>query len=399
MKQRLLICFYTSNYEDILEKGVAKEYENFLEAGFFNKVIFVCPIARRSLSTNHTNNVEIRQIGWHSDRLNTHLNLLLKYPIFFLRLLWFTFALLIETLLLKRHYSVIFRSTDPFFVGTYAWLVSFICRVPLVVSIHSNYDFTDQFLEAGSRIKLQLRFVIQKFVLTQSTLILVIRKNIGDNISLQAPKLKRKIRLIPHGVDTLTIDRISNHSLDPTKNSVTISFVGRLSPENFVYDIVLLGAMLRDIGLISFEILIVGDGPLKDELATKIKRANLHDKIKLVGFLGFEEVIKIRKRSISFVPMGGMSLLEAMASKSATIAYDIDWHNEIIESGVNGYLVSQADLASAAKLVVALAQEPSARVIVGDRAHRTITEGYSRISSINHKIAHYKEILSLKNEN
>jgi glycosyltransferase involved in cell wall biosynthesis len=235
--------------------------------------------------------------------------------------------------------------------------------------------------------------------LTQSTLILVIRKNIGDNISLQAPKLKRKIRLIPHGVDTLTIDRISNHSLDPTKNSVTISFVGRLSPENFVYDIVLLGAMLRDIGLISFEILIVGDGPLKDELATKIKRANLHDKIKLVGFLGFEEVIKIRKRSISFVPMGGMSLLEAMASKSATIAYDIDWHNEIIESGVNGYLVSQADLASAAKLVVALAQEPSARVIVGDRAHRTITEGYSRISSINHKIAHYKEILSLKNEN
>ena len=399
MKQRLLICFYTSNYEDILEKGVAKEYENFLEAGFFNKVIFVCPIARRSLSTNHTNNVEIRQIGWHSDRLNTHLNLLLKYPIFFLRLLWFTFALLIETLLLKRHYSVIFRSTDPFFVGTYAWLVSFICRVPLVVSIHSNYDFTDQFLEAGSRIKLQLRFVIQKFVLTQSTLILVIRKNIGDNISLQAPKLKRKIRLIPHGVDTLTIDRISNHSLDPTKNSVTISFVGRLSPENFVYDIVLLGAMLRDIGLISFEILIVGDGPLKDELATKIKRANLHDKIKLVGFLGFEEVIKIRKRSISFVPMGGMSLLEAMASKSATIAYDIDWHNEIIESGVNGYLVSQADLASAAKLVVALAQEPSARVIVGDRAHRTITECYSRISSINHKIAHYKEILSLKNEN
>ena len=93
---------------------------------------------------------------------------------------------------------------------------------------------------------------------------------------------------------------------------------------------------------------IAGDGPEMDRLKALVSATSqLSDAIILLGFIPRSEAIALRLiASVNLVPMGGYSLIEAVASGRPTVSYDIEWHSELIEDCVTGRLVREHDTAA-----------------------------------------------------
>jgi len=99
-------------------------------------------------------------------------------------------------------------------------------------------------------------------------------------------------------------------------------------------------------------------GPVRDQnyFDTNIK-PNLNDKIQYVGELNFEQKVAYYQKAKAFVFTAkppeafGLVAVEALACGTPVIAYDVGAMSEIIENGLNGYIVksgSVEDIAIAA---------------------------------------------------
>jgi glycosyltransferase involved in cell wall biosynthesis len=93
-------------------------------------------------------------------------------------------------------------------------------------------------------------------------------------------------------------------------------------------------------------LLISNDGPYKERLVEELKAKNISHKTRLIGRLDQDELLKIFAISDIFILPSdeeGMShsLLEAMASKTACLAFDVGSNKEMLE-GVTSECVAQA---------------------------------------------------------
>ena len=161
MKKKLLYCFYTSNFEDIEKKGVIDEYNEFLEGDFFDRVIFICPVARKSKKITLSPKINIYQVGWKLEKYPKLIQNIFKYPYYLLRLLSFLYFLIFQIKKYKKNSSIILRTTDPFYVGLICLIVSKITALPFVLSVHSNYDLTDKAFKRKNKLKIFFRNIIR----------------------------------------------------------------------------------------------------------------------------------------------------------------------------------------------------------------------------------------------
>jgi glycosyltransferase involved in cell wall biosynthesis len=99
----------------------------------------------------------------------------------------------------------------------------------------------------------------------------------------------------------------------------------------------------------SLMLVIVGDGPSLEDLRFKIEDLRLNENVKLVGVIEHDKLPLYFKATDVFVlnsSYEGLShvLLEAMAYKTPIIATNVGGNPELIEDGVNGFLVKRGDL-------------------------------------------------------
>ena len=106
--------------------------------------------------------------------------------------------------------------------------------------------------------------------------------------------------------------------------------------------------------------LIAGDGPLKEYLSSKYP---LHH-INFLGSLDSKSLaILMASADVALVPLGGSALVELALAETPIVAYDVDWHSEIIRDGA-GVLVPFRDWR-------AMADEASKLLADRDRAKET----------------------------
>ena len=89
-------------------------------------------------------------------------------------------------------------------------------------------------------------------------------------------------------------------------------------------------------------LLIAGNGPEKKRLEDEITSLNLQDNIRLIGYVtNLQDYQHVADVSISCSHREGMPLniIEAMLSKTPVVATHNRGHNELIDSGVTGFLV------------------------------------------------------------
>ena len=149
------------------------------------------------------------------------------------------------------------------------------------------------------------------------------------------------IEVIHNGVDL--------RELDPGKLEVQspprIIFAGRLMKQKNPLQIIKTLAKLQDL---PWECILLGDGPLREEVEEEISRYNLQDRIALPGWVTPKEVIELfRKSDILFMPSLSEGLpvvgVQALAMGLAMVVSNIGGFLDLVNEGENGFLINEND--------------------------------------------------------
>lgn len=143
----------------------------------------------------------------------------------------------------------------------------------------------------------------------------------------------RNSKIILHGI------KISDFSYSAVSDNYFF-WMSRISPEKRVEDAI---SFAKKTG----HNLIIA-GPIRNqEYYDRIVKPNLNEKIKYVGELNFKQKVKYYQKAKAFLFTAkppeafGLVVIEALACGTPVIAYDIGAMSEIINDGVNGFLVEE----------------------------------------------------------
>ncbi len=163
------------------------------------------------------------------------------------------------------------------------------------------------------------------------------------------------------------------------KNNYNVLFVGRLEKFKGVEFIIKAIPAIIKI-LPQTTLTIIGDGPYKNELINLTKTLHIEDCIQFKGWIENKELgTYYSKASIVVAPSTvpeafGLVILEAMSMGRPVIATNVGAIPEIIDNGVNGYLVEPNNSEQIAEKVIKLFLEENLLTELGRNARKKAEE-------------------------
>jgi len=117
--------------------------------------------------------------------------------------------------------------------------------------------------------------------------------------------------------------------------------------------------------------LIIGEGPISESILGKIKEFGLDDKVKLLGRKSYHDTIRYyRAADILLHPARhegyGLVALESLAAGTPVVATNVGGLKDVIENGVNGFLVDM-DSKTLAERTIELLLKEDLRRKMGER--------------------------------
>jgi glycosyltransferase involved in cell wall biosynthesis len=145
--------------------------------------------------------------------------------------------------------------------------------------------------------------------------------------------------------------------------------------------------------------LLVGDGELRPAIELQIKELKLESHIVLTGFrndvprlLAAMDIVVLS----SHLEGLGTSLLDAMAMARPVVATRVGGIPEMVEDGVNGYLVPPRDPAALAEALITLINRPDERKRLGQAGRTRMLQKFSAEAMVVATEAVYRKILESK---
>lgn len=148
------------------------------------------------------------------------------------------------------------------------------------------------------------------------------------------------LHVVRCGVDRGFLDAPAS----PPPNVARIACVARLSPEKGVEVLAsALGLLARD--GVSFELALVGDGPLRGAIEAQLARAGIADCVRWLGWgdaaVVRREVLASRALVVPSLSEGlPVVIMEALALRRPVVATAVGAVPELVENGVTGWLVA-----------------------------------------------------------
>ncbi len=172
--------------------------------------------------------------------------------------------------------------------------------------------------------------------------------------------------VIPNGVET---DRFQPMSRLPNAK-VKILFIGRLIPRKGFQRIIRALPKVRTVAQAPFEVEVVGTGASRVQLDEEAERRGVSDLIRYLGTIPYDRLEKAYQYADIFVLTSlseGMPsvILEAMGCGLPVVASDVGGNNELVEEGVNGYLIRGDDVEKLAEKLAALINDAGLRQRLG----------------------------------
>ena len=170
----------------------------------------------------------------------------------------------------------------------------------------------------------------------------------------------RKIHVVHCGLD----ETFLSAPLLPSSDGKRFVNVGRLSEQKGQLLLVEAAAMLQEQGH-DFELVIVGDGPLRGAIEQRIEHLSLGTRVRVTGFLSNrgvrQELLAARALVLpSFAEGLPVAIMEALALGRPVISTYIAGIPELVQPGVNGWLVPPGAVAPLADAMAAvLTADPS----------------------------------------
>lgn len=131
----------------------------------------------------------------------------------------------------------------------------------------------------------------------------------------------------------------------------------------------------------AFNLIIGGEGRLREELETKIKALDLEKEVHLSGFV--KEPLEFLAQADVFVLPSlwegfGYVLAEAALCKKPIIAFDISSNPELVLHGKTGYLVPKNDINAFAKAIINIYQNPDLGGQMGELGFKHVVGNFEK---------------------
>jgi glycosyltransferase involved in cell wall biosynthesis len=273
-------------------------------------------------------------------------------------------------------------------------------NIPVVFTNHTRYDLLaqaylpilpDTIGDAALKAYLSPFYRACDLVIVPSP---SMRQVLEEHFGLVTP-----VEVIPNGLD-LTPYRADIQPIDRSlfgfsTNDVVSIYVGRLSPEKN------LSLLLRAFYGVAMtydhvRLLVVGDGPERENLEAQVKHMNIGRKVYFTGMVEYKEIPGYLATSDIFVTPSsaetfGLSTVEAMAAGLPTLGIDAPGTGDIIEDGITG-LVTTDDLAVFTAKLVLLSTNHELRKVMGRQAVQE-SKNYDIQTTTSILVQHYQQLV------
>ena len=252
---------------------------------------------------------------------------------------------------LKDCNVVAVRGEDPRLNGFYAWMWAKKFNVPLAIGVWGN-PARIRALTGKPLLKKLFRYrvieeVFERIILSRANIVMA--QNLENmQYALDRGVAQDKTRITPLG---LGIDIL--HFQEPGTVSTLPPLIGFELPDKFLICV----SRLEELKMVdhaikafayasqndpSIHLLILGEGSQKENLQRLTEELNIKSKVHFLGSVSQVEIREIAMRAVlNLAPLCGRSLLEVSLSGCPSVAYDIDWHSELITDGLDGFLVKK----------------------------------------------------------
>lgn len=209
-----------------------------------------------------------------------------------------------------------------------------------------------------------------------------------------------KLVSIPNGIEPLpppSIDRAALLArLGFPPDAFVVVYVGRLADQKRVNDMIWAVELLRQVRP-QLRLVLVGDGPARDNLERLARDIQAHEHVRFVGRQDdVENWLNLANAFWLASGFEGMSnsLMEAMSAGKACVVSDIPPNRELVAQGRTGFLAPLRDTAAMVQFTRRLIDEPGLAGQLGDAARRRMVEDFSVARMRERHIALYREVVA-----
>jgi glycosyltransferase involved in cell wall biosynthesis len=185
----------------------------------------------------------------------------------------------------------------------------------------------------------------------------------------------KKVHVVRCGVDAAFLAA----GPQPIADTPRLVCVGRLAPQKGQLLILDAVAALAAEG-VPFEVVLAGDGPLRDAIERRSRELALDGRVRITGWISNDDVRRelLAARAMllpSFAEGLPVVLMESLALGRPAITTFVAGIPELIEDGVNGWLIPAGSLAAMTRAIRrALATQPDALAAMGQAGARAVAE-------------------------
>ena len=273
----------------------------------------------------------------------------------------------------RQHNIQLIHSHLPW-AGIVSRIVGRICKIPVIYSEHNKQER----YRAGTRIA----HLMSMNLLTE---IIAVSNDVAESISNHKPNLRVPIRLISNGVNTETFARhhFSGIAVRERLNiPLDVPVVGTIAvfrvQKRLDAWMEIASKILQQVNNAHF--VIVGDGPLKDDLIRKRNELGLTKRIHMPGL---ETDVRPYLASFNVYMMSSrfeglpIALLEAMSMECPPVSTNAGGVGEVIRHGVDGFICPVDELERLAEYTCRLLEAKELQLTFGLMARQRVVQEYS----------------------
>lgn len=259
--------------------------------------------------------------------------------------------------------------------------LSFFSKKPLVAQVMGSYDLAsfsdDEFTldSIKSFFHRNLNKIIFSIFFRNCSLVLAFNKYCASFAIHNGahPAKVRNTRIVSHISKDATFNESMNvtkmESAYPIATKKNIIVWSRFSVEKKL-KYAILGAIKalkrnNDYGLI-----VIGYGPMDEEIKNIIFNSDVKERIYLHGFMPINVLISyINLSDIALISVGGYALIEAASMRKPIVCFDLEWHHELLVDGYSAYFADYPSSQQVCEQLVEALDDPEEANRRGQRAY------------------------------
>lgn len=206
-----------------------------------------------------------------------------------------------------------------------------------------------------------------------------------------------KVMVIVNGIDTGLYSPAADGKSQPGNSVCIIGIVARLSPEKDHHTLLAACKLLRD-RQFHFQLVIIGDGPLRSELEQDAGDLGITGQVEFVGMSN--DVARQLQRLDVFVLCSttegiSLTLLEAMATRLPVVASDVGGNPEVVVDGTTGFIVPAKNPELLADRLCMLINDQCLRETMGLAGRKRVEEQFDIRQTVRNYERLYHDVLGI----